>query len=555
MICLSWNFRGLGQARAVHALSELVKTHKPTVIFLFETLVHSNKIECLRVKMGFQNALAVDRSGYGGGAAVLWNDLEKCRVTSYSTHHIDLEIEDEMRGKWRLTGFYGMPERNHRRGSWNLLRSLHSRSSLPWCVIGDMNDLLEESDKKGNVEHPAWLFRRFRDAVLDCGLIDIPLAGYPFTWERGKGTPNWVEEKLDRCLVSDAWLNLFPQVKLLNLIAPVSDHSPILLHTVGLIAKKRRIRKFRFKNRWLSEPELQQIVSQAWLELTGATVSKLNSCVDSLFSWGNELALRFRKDIDICKTELKFVRFKTDEASIRYFKELKTKLSHRLDQEATYWRQRSNFFWLKDNDSNTRFFHATASARKKRNEIAGLTTDKGEWVQTDKDIQRVAIDYFKDLYSYSPCKYDEVLDCVDVRIKREENTALLLPFSKDEFKEAIIQMHPDKSPGPDGFNPAFYQRFWDLIGDDVYRDSLEWMNNLCFPSSVNDTNICLIPKLQNSKTMKDYRPIALCNVNYKILSKVLANRLKKLLPRIISQEQSAFVLGRSITDNVLVHLN
>ena len=132
MICLSWNCRGLGQARAVQALSELVKTHRPMVIFLFETLVNSNKIESLRVKLGFQNALAVDRLGRGGGAAVIWKDLEKCRVTSFSTHHIDLEIDDEARGKWCLTGFYGMLERNHRRESWNLLRSLHSRSSLPW---------------------------------------------------------------------------------------------------------------------------------------------------------------------------------------------------------------------------------------------------------------------------------------------------------------------------------------------------------------------------------------------------------------------------------------
>ena len=114
-----------------------------------------------------------------------------------------------------------------------------------------------------------------------------------------------------------------------------------------------------------------------------------------------------------------------------------------------------------------------------------------------------------------------------------------------------MKMHPNKSPGPDGFNPAFYQRFWDLVGDDVYLDSLDWMNNLCFPPSVNHTNICLIPKHQNSRTMKDWT-IALCNVNYKILAKVLANRLKKLLPRIISQKQSAFVSGRSITDNVLV---
>ena len=115
-----------------------------------------------------------------------------------------------------------------------------------------------------------------------------------------------------------------------------------------------------------------------------------------------------------------------------------------------------------------------------------------------------------------------------------------------------MHMHPDKSLGPDGFNPAFYQRFWDIVGDDVYRDGLEWMNTLCFPPSVNNTNICLILKHHKPITMKDYMPIVLCNVNYKILAKVLANLLKKLLPRIISHEQSAFVSGMSIMDNVLV---
>ena len=298
------------------------------------------------------------------------------------------------------------------------------------------------------------------------------------------------------------------------------------------------------------EPELHQIVSEAWLESSGASVSKLTSCADSLFIWGKELPLIFKKEIDKCKKELEFVRFKTDEASIRQFKELKALLSHRLDQETTYWRQRSKFYWLKEGDSNTRFFHATASARKKKNEITGLITDTGDWVQTDEDIQRVAVDYFHVLFSDSPCKYDEVLDCVD--IMHDENIALLLPFSKEEFKEAIMKMHPDKSLRPNEFNPAFYQRFWDLVGDDVYQDSLEWMNTLCFPPSVNNTNICLIPKHQKPRTMKDYRPISLCNVKYKILAKVLANRLKKLLPRIISHEQSAFVPGRSITDNVLV---
>ena len=80
MICLIWNCRGLGQAYAVHALSELVKTHRPMVVFLFETLVNSNKIESLRVKLGFNNAMAVDRESRGGGMAVLWNVMEKVTI-------------------------------------------------------------------------------------------------------------------------------------------------------------------------------------------------------------------------------------------------------------------------------------------------------------------------------------------------------------------------------------------------------------------------------------------------------------------------------------------
>ena len=123
-------------------------------------------------------------------------------------------------------------------------------------------------------------------------------------------------------------------------------------------------------------------------------MSKLTSCADSLFIWGKKLALKFRKETNNCKNKLEFVRFKTDEASIRQFKEPKATLSHRLDQEGTYWRQRLKFYWLKDGDSNTRFFHASASARKKKNEIIGLINATGDLVQTDEDIQRVAVDYF-----------------------------------------------------------------------------------------------------------------------------------------------------------------
>ncbi|MCH93169.1 RNA-directed DNA polymerase (Reverse transcriptase), partial [Trifolium medium] len=113
-------------------------------------------------------------------------------------------------------------------------------------------------------------------------------------------------------------------------------------------------------------------------------------------------------------------------------------------------------------------------------------------------------------------------------------------------------MHPDKAPGPDGFNPAFYQHFWELCGNDIYEAAMEWLERRYFPSSLNETNICLVPKCENPVSMKDMRPISLCNVLYKMVSKLLANRLRECLDKCVSEEQSAFVEGRSILDNALI---
>ncbi|XP_050211703.1 uncharacterized protein LOC126661865 [Mercurialis annua] len=110
----------------------------------------------------------------------------------------------------------------------------------------------------------------------------------------------------------------------------------------------------------------------------------------------------------------------------------------------------------------------------------------------------------------------------------------LIPIIDDEVRKAVFSMHNDKSPGPDGFNPAFYKKFW---GVGVFEDGL------------NDTALVLIPKVSNLKYVSDLRPIALCNVAYKIISKILANRMKSLIPYIISENQSAFVEDRLITDN------
>ena len=113
-------------------------------------------------------------------------------------------------------------------------------------------------------------------------------------------------------------------------------------------------------------------------------------------------------------------------------------------------------------------------------------------------------------------------------------------------------MHPTKAPRPDGMPAIFYQKYWDIIGDDVSKTILNILNSNAPMADLNKTNIALIPKIKNPTKMSDFRPISLCNVSYKIISKILANRLKPILSSIISENQSAFVPGRLITDNVLV---
>ena len=113
-------------------------------------------------------------------------------------------------------------------------------------------------------------------------------------------------------------------------------------------------------------------------------------------------------------------------------------------------------------------------------------------------------------------------------------------------------MEPLKAPGPDGMPPLFFQHFWGLVDADVTNLVLSWLNSSTIPHLLNQTFITLLPKIKNPESVSDCRLISLCNVLYKIFSKMLANRLKKILPCIISKHQSAFTKNRLITDNILV---
>ncbi|KAL5576320.1 hypothetical protein UlMin_018019 [Ulmus minor] len=194
-------------------------------------------------------------------------------------------------------------------------------------------------------------------------------------------------------------------------------------------------------------------------------------------------------------------------------------------RDEIYWKQRSRMEWLAHGDRNSKKFHLKASERKRKNGIKGLFNSSGEWCTSMDDILDITSRYFQNIFSYSTpsmSDMDSVISCVTPRVTRDMNLQLIRPFTGDEVWRALMDMHPTKAPGPD-----------DISG---------W----------NKTLITLIPKVKEPKNVKDFRPISLCNVLYKIVSQSITNRFRLILNDVIRESQSAFVPGRLITDNVLV---
>lgn len=176
------------------------------MVFLIETLSFSSRINDLSLKLGYNSSFSVDRNGHSDGLAVFWKAFFNCEILNYSSQFINIMVHDDEKGDWRLTSFWGYSDSSRRRESWDLLRSLSSLSTVPWCVIGDFNDLLTSEDKCGGSNRPAWLYRGFRQAISDCSLLDLPLEGYQFTWSnKSLGTSDSKEERLDRAFVTSTW--------------------------------------------------------------------------------------------------------------------------------------------------------------------------------------------------------------------------------------------------------------------------------------------------------------------------------------------------------------
>ena len=394
--------------------------------------------------------------------------------------------------------------------------------------------------------------RRFAEIVNEFGLRDLPLQGGLFTWSGGRNGRSM--SHLDRFLVSSDWESQFCNVAQRSLPRPISDHFPLLLDSDGVRSGPT---PFRFELMWLKFRGFRELLKGWWqnLKFHGSfsyiLAAKLKSLKGILKSWNMEV---FGK-VEVKKEALRRVLFWDDlekqrelvlderEERIKAKEEFK---SWTVLKEIS-WKQKSRELWLKDGDRNTSYFHKMANAHRRRNCLRKISIN-GKMLEKEAEIKVGLIDAFKNLLS-APSEWRPSLpDLSFNEIGLEAASKLEEVFSKEEIWMAISKLNGDKAPGPDGFPLAFWSFSWDFVKAKVLGFFKEFHEPGKFVRSLNATFLVLVPKKQNVEDLKDLRVGGL----YKILAKVLANRIKSVLGQVISLVQLAFVEGRQILDAVLI---
>ncbi|XP_074305233.1 uncharacterized protein LOC141640282 [Silene latifolia] len=364
-------------------------------------------------------------------------------------------------------------------------------------VYGSNYDILDYNERLGRVV--TWnKIRDFRQCVEYCEVTDIVAHGSSFTWNNKQDPSTRVFSRIDRCLINIDWLQRFPDSSAFFMNEGTFDHCPCICYRRDEATTRKS--SFKYFNMWSLDSNFKAVVATEWNKTVFGV--KMYQVVTKL------------KNLKKPLKELNKNKFSEIEKSAEVARVILDNLQTKAKVE-----------WILEGDENTRFYHSRIKARQIHNKVTQIVDKDGVTHQDPLGIENAFLSYYNDLLGSS------------------NHT---IPVHKPTVRTA------DKSPGPDGYTSQFYKDSWDIVGQEVCDAVKDFFHSGQLLKQLNTTNITLIPKGSNPKTVFEFRPIACCNTLYKCIAKLLCNRLGDILPDIVSINQGGFIKGRNIVENVLI---
>lgn len=556
MIVLSFNTRGVGGLLKRKKIRELVKEQRVDFLAIQQTKKEVITEALCRNLWGDDNFrwAFLPSVGNSGGILSIWRKSKSNLIYSFVGEGIvGVCLEwGPLRRRCLVVNVYSKCDLVGKQRLWEKLVWLRNSLGVgAWCLIGDFNFVLHPEERRGVNEVPRGLYRReielFNEVVEVLEVEDVSLVARKFTWYNSNGI---AMSRIDRAFISDEWREFWGNVSLWSIPRDVSDHCPLVLKGDSLDWGPK---PFRFKNHWLENRKFKRVVEEAWRKYgrTGWMGVVFRSKLKGL-KWD----IREWNKVEYGNVEIEELDGKCDHGVLSIVEVVERK--HKFEELWRLWNskeflliQRAKSKWLKEGDANSKFFHCCVKSRMHSNGIKALKVNN-EWVFGVNEIRGEVVDYFKRQVARSDWERPRLNGVNFASISEEDNVFLVAPFSLEEIECVVKESDGNKSPGPDGFNFAFLKQFWYLIKHEVRIFFDQFHGNEVLAKCLLSYFITLIPKVKSSSSLKEFRPISLLGCLYKILAKVLAGRLAKVMNSVISKYQSTFLKGRKLVDGVLI---
>ncbi|XP_031126953.1 uncharacterized protein LOC116029190 [Ipomoea triloba] len=555
---LSWNCRGIVNGWVKKHVKELLNTSKADALCLLE--IRSLKAQGminLVSRLGYTKHFLVEPLGFAGGLLLFWkHEYINLEVIGHSSQSIHTRVKIGLVDMF-FTFAYVRPNLVAKKRFWDNCKVLGDNLQGPWIVIGDLNDIASGEEQWGSESTCNTSLQRFVDAYSSCGLFDPGHVGPKFTWCKTVGNRVTQMHRLDRALWNTEAQLAFPEGKTVVLPILCSDHNPILFMDAAGLPPNQNSRPRRFEAAWLTREDYGTIWKDATRIRDRSMADIITDITEQSFSWNRNVfgnIFNRKRHLEARILGIQQALSYTSLASLQALeRKLIRELNDVLDQEEALWFQKSRKDWIRDGDRNTRFYHTATVIKRNRGRVRFLKI-QGSWTDEPATVSNHIINYYVSLFCRLPREDGGNLAQIEPnrKITTEQANRLCGRVTIDEVKKAVFGMKKYGSPGPDGIPVIFYQHFWEEVGTvltDMVNQALE---TGMVHKSLLQACMTLIPKKDTPETAADFRPITLLNVAFKVISKVLVNRMRPIMCKLIRPHQNSFLPGRSTLDNVIL---